>query len=67
MSRSKNQVGTVRVSISMSTELAAYLDDLVKLGIHGKGRSEIANTMVAREVERLITQGFLTLRKPKGR
>ena len=64
MPRTKNLVETTRLTVSTSAEVVAYVDDLVRLGIHGKGRSEVVNTMVIREVERLIKEGFLQLRKP---
>jgi hypothetical protein len=62
MARQKNQVETTRVTFSPSAEIVAYLDDLVTLGIHGKGRAEVVNNMVIREIERLIRDGFLKLR-----
>ncbi len=63
MARQKNLVETTRLTFSPSAEIVTYVDDLVRLGIHGKGRSEVVNSMVVREVERLIKEGFLQLRK----
>jgi hypothetical protein len=65
--RAKNLVGTARLTFSPSAEVVGYLDDLVKLGIHGKGRADVVNAMVVREIERLIREGFLQLRKPTAR
>lgn len=56
-------VETTRLTFSPSTEIVAYLDDLVRLGIHRNGHAEVVNAMVVREVERLIKEGFLQLRK----
>lgn len=67
MPRTKNLVETTRLTFSPSAEIVAYVDDLVRLGIHGKGRADVVNTMVVREVERLIKEGFLELRKPDAR
>ena len=67
MPRPKNLVETARLTFSPSTEVVAYLDDLVKLGIHGKGRADVVNAMVVREIERLIKEGFLQLRIPTAR
>lgn len=67
MARVKNLVETTRLTFSPSAEVVSYLDDLVRLGIHGKGRADVVNAMVAREVERLIKEGFLQLRKPAAK
>ena len=64
MARTKNLVETARLTFSPSAEVVAYLDDLVRLGIHGKARADVVNAMVVREIERLIREGFLQLRKP---
>lgn len=64
MPRAKNLVETTRLTFSPSAEIVAYVDDLVRLGIHGKGRADVVNAMVVREIERLIKEGFLQLRKP---
>jgi len=67
VARAKNLVETARLTFSPSAEVVAYVDDLVKLGIHGKGRADVVNTMVVREIERLIREGFLQLRSPTAR
>jgi hypothetical protein len=67
VARTKNKLATVRIVVSTTAELAAYLDDLVEIGIFGKGRPEVANALVAREVERLLREQILTLHKdPKN-
>jgi hypothetical protein len=61
--RAKNIVETNRLTFSPSAELVAYIDDLVHIGIYGKGRAEVVNTLVAREIERLIREQFLQVRR----
>ena len=67
MARTKNLVETMRLTFSPSAEIVSYIDDLVRLGIHGKGRADVVNSMVVREVERLIKEGFLQLRRAEAR
>jgi hypothetical protein len=67
VARAKNLVETFRLTFSPSAEIVSYVDDLVRLGIHGKGRADVVNAMVVREVERLIKEGFLQLRKPDAK
>jgi len=66
MARAKNLVETTRLTFSPSAEVVSYIDDLVRLGIHGKARADVVNSMVIREIERLIKDGFLKLRKPES-
>jgi len=67
VARVKNLVETSRLTFSPSAEIVSYVDDLVRLGIHGKGRADVVNAMVVREIERLIKEGFLQLRKPDAK
>jgi len=61
----KAQVGE-RLNIRMSPMLHAYLGDLSDLGLHGDTRPDVARTLLALEVERLIKEGFLKLRSPRS-
>jgi hypothetical protein len=63
MARGPNENGTVRIDIRTSEENGAYLDQLASLGIHGKTRSEVAKTLLGYEIERLVRDGLLKLRK----
>lgn len=63
MAKQKNSTATARVTINTSAEVAAYLDDLVSIGIHGKTRAEIAERLISKEIERLIKDGMLRLHK----
>jgi hypothetical protein len=56
-----------RIYIRPSTEVEAYLQDLVTVGIHGKTKSEVAKTLISNQIERLIKDGILQLRRPDGR
>lgn len=67
MARTKNLVETSRLTFSPSAEIVSYIDDLVRIGIHGKARADVVNAMVIREIERLIREGFLQLRKPEAK
>jgi hypothetical protein len=44
-------------------EVAAYLEALAKVGIHGKTPAEVAKALVGNEIERLIREGIIPLRK----
>lgn len=57
----KNDKGT-RVNIRATKEVVEYLDDLARIGIHGKTRTEVAKILISNAVERLIKEGFLKLR-----
>ncbi len=63
MPRRPNKHKTVLVTIRSSEEVAAYLDALARVGIHGKTQSEVAKTLVGNEIERLIREGIIRLRK----
>lgn len=63
---SKNDQGT-RINIRASKEVVGYLDDLAKIGIHGKTRTEVAKTLISNAVERLIKDGFLALHRSDPR
>lgn len=55
-----------RLNVRMSSTLHAYLGDLSDLGLHGDTRSDVARTLLAGEVERLIREGFIKLRMPNA-
>lgn len=59
----------VRVNLTVSKEIEQYLVRLAELGIHGTKPTEVAGTLVSREIERLIREGFLDLagRKAKAK
>lgn len=61
MAKQKNTTATVRITINTSSEIAAYLDDLVEIGIQGKTRAEVAERLVSSAVQQLIKDGLLKL------
>lgn len=63
MGKQKNATATARITINTSTEMAAYLDDLVSIGIQGKTRAEVAERLVSAAVQQLIKDGLLKLHK----
>ena len=63
MPRKPNKNRTVPVTIRSSEEVAAYLETLARVGIHGKTQAEVAKTLVGNEIERLIREGIIRLRK----
>ena len=65
MPRRPYDADSVRVELRVTPETAAYLDDLVAVGIHGSNRSEVAKVLVGREVERLLGERILNLHDRK--
>ncbi len=54
----------VRCDIRPSSDQATYLDDLVRIGLYGKTRTEVARYLVVQGLERLVQAGILPLRRP---
>lgn len=65
--RPANEKDGIRCDIRPSAEQAAYLDDLTRVGLYGKTRTEVARYLVIQGLERLARAGFLTLRRPPAR
>jgi hypothetical protein len=62
--RSRNGEDSVRCDIRPSSDQAAYLDDLVRIGLYGKTRTEVARYLVVQGLDRLVHAGVLPLRNP---
>jgi hypothetical protein len=62
MGRPQEDIKTSRIYISPSVELAGYLNELARIGIHGKTKSEVANALISREIERLVKEEILKLK-----
>ncbi len=58
--------GNKRVSISASSEIRYYLEELAELGIHGKTPTEVAKSLISNEIERLIKDGILKIKRKNG-
>lgn len=56
----------VRCDIRPSSEQASYLDDLVRIGLYGKTRTEVARYLLVQGLERLVQGGILKLREHPG-
>ena len=52
-----------RVAISATPEIMNYLEDLASIGIHGKTPTEVAKTLLSNEIERLIREDIIQLKK----
>jgi len=65
--RPASESDCVRCDIRPSAEQAAYLDDLARVGLYGKTRTEVARYLVVQGLERLVQAGILTLRLPPKR
>jgi hypothetical protein len=57
-----NGEDVVRCDIRPTPEQAAYLDQLIETGLHGKTRTEVARFLVIKGLETLVQQGILKLR-----
>lgn len=61
MGRSANPSKTRRVSLSVTEQVADYLEDLAAQGLLGATASEVAKTFVQRGIEQAIKDDFLQL------
>jgi hypothetical protein len=60
MSRKKNSVGTVPLTISTTPQINAYLERLVAKGFYGKNPADAAERVVSRTLEAMVKQGDLS-------
>ena len=51
----------IRCDIRPSREQASYLDELVRLGLYGRTRTEVARFLLVQGLERLVSAGILKL------
>lgn len=61
MARKPNTQKTERLTLSATPQIKYYLSKLVEIGLYGKTETEVANTLVAREIENLIERGHIKL------
>lgn len=50
--------------VATTPGMLAAIDTLVNVGIYGRTRSEVAERLMSRELERLIDTGILKMVKP---
>ena len=67
MARTPNANDSSRLYLRPSSEVEAYLEELARIGIHGKTKSEVAKTLVGNAVVELINSGFLEKRRARRR
>ncbi|MFW2371866.1 MAG: hypothetical protein ACN4GM_01995 [Gammaproteobacteria bacterium] len=51
-----------RINIRSTSEVCAFLDQIIDIGIYGKTRSEVAKSLIAIEIERFIREGLITVK-----
>lgn len=59
MAREENVIGSVGITITVSTESARLLDQLIKRGIYGRTRAAVAAGLVDRRLQDLTESGSL--------
>lgn len=59
MGREENAIGSVGITITVSTESAVLLDQLIKRGIYGRTRAAVAAGLVDRRLQDLVESGAL--------
>jgi pyruvate/oxaloacetate carboxyltransferase len=59
MARTQNTVPTEKLHLSTTPQVLAALDGLVKTGMFGKTRTEVAEELMRLKLRDLVTQGWL--------
>ena len=52
-----------RLFLRPSNEVIGYLERLAKIGIHGKNPTDVATNLIGHEIERLIKERILELKR----
>ena len=58
MARPRRIIDATRIVITGNPQIAAHLDRLVKTGLYGASRAEVAKSLVTRMIEQLINDEF---------
>jgi len=58
-----NKSDAPRINIRSTPEILGFLDQVIDIGIYGKTRSEVAKSLIANEIERLIREGLISIPK----
>ncbi len=59
MARRQNSVGTEKLHLSTTPQVLAALDALIRTGLFGKTRTEIAEELLRMKVRETVTEGWL--------
>lgn len=59
MPRERNSVGTRKLHLSTTPEVLSALDALVRTGLFGKTRTEVAEELLRLKVREQVTSGWL--------
>lgn len=59
MPRAHNSVGTKKLHLSTTPEVLSALDALVRTGLFGKTRTEVAEELLRVQVREAVTNGWL--------
>jgi hypothetical protein len=57
--RGKNSIDTEKLAISTTAEVSSALDRLVKTGLFGKTRAEVAEALLRERLRDVIREGWL--------
>lgn len=58
---------TTFMGVLFSAPMVGYIDQLVKVGLHGHDRPEVCVTLIRQGIAQAVTDGLLTIPKPKRR
>ena len=59
MARKRNTVKTIRITVSTTPAIHAYLSSLVATGLYGKTAPDAAERLIARGIETAIADGVI--------
>lgn len=70
MARPVKLIPSERIVVTTTPQVVAYLDDIVRAGLYGATRAEVAKSLIVRGIEDLIDKGVIRVRsseRPGGR
>ncbi len=65
MPRAKNTIKTVQITVSITEQVRAFLEELTDSGLYGKNVAETANDLISERIRALRFDGELG-RKPRA-
>ena len=66
MARSKNSLETVQITLSTTTQIRDYLEQLTNSGLYGKNAAETATQLIQDRVKDLLKAGDLSKLSPEA-